>query len=250
MTANYQILNHKEADRFYWNAPTDLHYAAHQALWPLHAGECAYAASTLPMAFANQDGQWQLVAITGLAVGQNRFIKDGQWLGRYRPRSMATYGFDLHTVGKLSFLRFDLNSSLACAADEIGAQSLFNADGSLIEAVQHIQDQLLADQRLYARTEQAATALAQAGVLRPVAAEQDHTNLYLLDEAALAQLDDATFLELRKLQALGMAYAVNLSQQQYHLLERLAQINPDSVAGSSGNDEDLFGGSDTLSFNF
>ena len=258
MTANYQILNKKQADTFCWIPPLDLTYIAGQPLLPIHAGELAAVASTMPLALAQQDDQWQLVAVAGLQPQHNLFVHNGQWLGRYQPRSVATYDFDLHTVGNLSFLRFNVNGKLAATADQVAAQPLMQADGSLTPTVQAIQDQLQKDSPLFARTQTAVQALADAGVLMPFPQglkdqlQLQLTGLFCVDEAALAKLPDADFLALRRVQALGIAYAVNLSLQQAHLLVRLQKHNPaidapadvDALFGE-GNGHD-----DTLKFNF
>lgn len=256
MSTNYQILNKKQSEDFYWIPPTDLSYIAGQPLLPLHAGEVALAASTMPLAFAQLDGVWQLVGVAGLQPQHNLFVIKGQWAGRYQPRCVNTYNFDMHTVGKLGFLRFDLNGKLAAAADQVGAQPLMAPDGALMPEVQKTQDQLLKDQPLLQRTLKAVSALAEAGVLMPYpqalcqAAGLKLDGLYCIDEAALAKLSDASFLQLRQVQALGMAYAVNLSLQQCHLLGRLQKYNP--AVDSAVDVDALFGdkGDDTISFNF
>lgn len=256
MTANYQILSKKQRDVFCWIPPVDVSYVAGQPLLPIHAGELALVASTMPLALAQLEGQWQLVAVAGLQPQHNLFVHNGQWVGRYQPRSVATYDFDLHTVGKLSFLRFNLNGKLAATADQAGAQALMAEDGSLIPAVQAIQDQLQKDTPLFARTQKAVQALVDANVLMPwpaVLTEQlgmKLDGLYCVDEAALAKLSDADFLALRQAQALGIAYSVNLSLQQGHLLMRLQKHNP--PVDTPADVDVLFGegGDDTLKFNF
>lgn len=256
MSANYQILNKKHAELFHWVPPVDVSHVAGQPLLPIHAGELGVVASTMPLALAQQDGVWQLVAVAGLQPQHNLFVLNGQWLGRYQPRSVATYDFDLHTVGNLAFLRFNVNGKLAATADQAGAQPMLQADGQLTPAVQAIQDQLQKDAPLFARTQQAVQALASAGVLMPLpAALKDQLGLkldglYCVDEAALAKLPDADFLALRRAQALGIAYAVNLSLQQAHLLLRLQKHNP--AVDTPADVDVLFGegGDDTLSFNF
>jgi hypothetical protein len=71
----------------------------------------------------------------------------------------------------------------------------------------------------------------------------------MIDEKAMAQLEDAAFLTLRRAQALPIAYALNLSIPQTHLLARLARLNPGEVAPPENLDE-LFEGDDDLSFDF
>ena len=250
MTANYQPLNKKDQHHFHWTPPTDLAHIAGQPLIPLHAGEVGLAASTMPLAISKHNGAWQLVGVVGLQPQHNLFVHDGKWLGRYQPRSISTYGFDLQTVGKLSFLRFDTNSKFAASAEKVGAEAMFTADGSLTPAVQQIQDQLLKDAPLFALTEKAIQALADANVLMPYpdVGTAHGCDLFAINEKALAELDDETFLGLRKAHALGIAYSVNLSLQQAHLLKRLEKYNP--AVDSAAQVDDLFGNDETLKFNF
>lgn len=256
MSANFQVLNKKQPELFQWVPPVDVTHVAGQPLLPIHAGELGVAASTMPLALTQLDGVWQVVAVAGLQPQHNLFVLNGQWLGRYQPRSVATYDFDVQTVGQLSFLRFNLNGKLAASPGQVGAQPLLQADGSLTPAVQAIQDQLQKDAPLLARTQKAVQALADAGVLRPwpeSLVEQvgvKLSGLYCLDEAALAKLADSDFLALRNAQALGIAYAVNFSLQQCHLLVRLQQHNP--AVDSAADVDTLFGEQpdDTIRFDF
>lgn len=256
MSANYQILNHKQSQLFHWIPPVNVNHVAGQTVLPLHSGEMALAASTMPLAFTKIQGQWQLVAVVGVQPQHNAFVKEGQWLGRYQPRCISTYDFDLHTLGAATFLRFNLAGKLAAAAGVMGSQPLMQADGSLSPAVQSIQDQLVKDTPLYLRTQAAVQALAQAQVLMPwpdALLQQSGmklNQLYCLDEGALAKLPDQDFLALRQAQALGMGYGVNMSLQQVHLLVRLQRHNP--AVDSATQVDTLFGnkGDDTISFNF
>lgn len=256
MTANYQPLNKKTPTPFHWIPPTDLTYIAGQPLLPLHAGEVGLAASTMPLAITKIDDHWQLVAVAGLQPQHNLFVHEGKWLGRYQPRCVSTYDFDLQTVGKLSFLRFNLNGKLAASADSVGAQPMMDEQGQLSEAVEKIQEQLLKDAPLYALTQKAVHALADANVLMPypdVGAAHGRdggSELFAINEKALAELDDDAFLALRHAHALGIAYSVNLSLQQAHLLKRLEKYNP--AVDSAADIDTLFGegGDDTLKFNF
>jgi len=74
-------------------------------------------------------------------------------------------------------------------------------------------------------------------------------NLYMVDELALSQLAEEVFLTLRTAQALPIAYALNLSLPQTHLLSRLARVNPGSFTAPENLDS-LFEGDEDVSFNF
>lgn len=87
---NPLVLSPKECQGKTWHPPVDLAFAAEQALLPLHAGELAKAAATMPLALVKEGREWRLVGVCGLETGHNLFIKDGKWLGNYRPAWLST----------------------------------------------------------------------------------------------------------------------------------------------------------------
>lgn len=58
-----------------------------QTLFELDATELAAAATTMPLAIAEQNGQWGLYAVTGLQPEQNLFLQNDNWIGNYTPHS-------------------------------------------------------------------------------------------------------------------------------------------------------------------
>ena len=70
----------------------------------------------------------------------------------------------------------------------------------------------------------------------------------MLDEKALAKLDDKAFLALRPFGALAMGYAVNLSLGQTHILGRLQKLNPAKKSEEIADLEAFFEEDDNLSF--
>jgi len=52
------------------------------------------------------------MGVCGLETGHNLFIKDGKWLGNYRPVWLATYPFDIVAVGEKGIVAFDRDSDL------------------------------------------------------------------------------------------------------------------------------------------
>lgn len=257
MKTHYQPLNPKHADKFTWIPPADLEYIAGQPIVPIHAGELAMAASTMPLALAQIEGEWNLVAVAGLQPQHNLFVKNGKWLGRYQPASVATYDFDMQTVAGMMLLRFNTAGKLSANPGAAGAESMYDAQGQLTPRVAAIQDTLKKITPLLAVTRQAVQALADAGVLQPWTEQLKQglgmklDGLYLVDEAALARLSPESFLKLREARALGIAYAVNLSIFQGHLLKRLDKHNP--AVDSPADVDTLFGENlddDTLKFDF
>lgn len=253
MKAHYQPLNANKADAFYWIPPTDVEHVAGQPLLPLHAGELAMAATTMPVALAQIDGQWNLVAVAGLQPQHNLFVQNGNWIGRYQPACIATYDFDMQVVSELMLLRFNTAGKLSANAGAVGAEPMYDANKQLSPKVAAIRQQLIKNTPLYTHTQKAAQALADAGVLTPWPEKLSNQvgmklqGLYHVNEATLARLSDESFLKLRQAKALGIAYAVNLSLFQSHLLVRLNKHNPavdspedvDTLFNEGDNDDDI-----------
>lgn len=113
---------------------------------------------------------------------------------------------------------------------------------------------LKAAHRKHQTTQKAVKALVKAKVVThwPEALQSQLgltvDGLHMIDEKALSQLDHEVFLELRKAQALPIAYAVNLSIPQTHLLARLARLHPGS--GATPDNLDATFGDDDEEFSF
>ena len=134
-------------------------------------------------------------------------------------------------------------------------EPFFDEQGQMTEAVAIRIEALKISHRKHQATQKALSALAKANVITPWP-ETLHSQLglsinglHMIDEKALAQLNDETFLSLRKAQALPIAYAVNLSLPQTHLLSRLARLNPGHVAAPENLDS-FFDNDEDLSFDF
>lgn len=247
------VLSPKECQDKTWQPPHDLSFAADKALIPLHAGELAKAAATMPLALVKEGREWQLVGVCGLEDGHNLFIKNGKWLGHYRPNWCSTYPFEIVTVGEKGLVTFDREAGLLAEGD-IG-EPFFNEQGQMSEAVSSRVEVLKSSHRKHQATQKALSSLAKANVITPwPEALQSQLGLaidglHMIDEKALAELDDEAFLSLRKAQALPIAYALNLAIQQAHLLGRLARLNPGSAVTPENLDE-VFGEDDEFNFSF
>lgn len=249
---NPLVVSPKECQGLTWHPPDDLSLAADKALIPLHAGELAKAATSMPIALFKEDREWRLVGVCGTDSHHNLFVKDDKWLGHYRPEWLSTYPFEIVTVGEKGLVTFDRDSGLLGAEE---GEPFFDEQGQMSEAVSARVEVLKKSHRHYQATQKALTALAKAKVITPwpealrkqLGLSLD--GLHMIDEKALAQLDDETFLALRKAQALPIAYALNLSLPQTHLLGRLARLNPGYVTAPENLDS-FFDNDEDLSFDF
>ena len=251
--SNPLVISPKECQGKTWFPPHDLSFAQQQALLPLHAGELAKAAASLPLALVKEGREWQLVGVCGLTPDHNLFVKEGKWLGNYRPEWFSTHPLHIVMVGEKGIVAFDQEAGLL-AEGEAG-EPFFDEQGQMNEALASRVETLKASHGKREATRKAITALVSAKVIAPWPETLQRQlglaieGLHMVDERALAQLDDETFLSLRRAQALPIAYAVNLSIPQTHLLARLARLNPGNVAPPA-NLDDVFGGDDELSFDF
>jgi hypothetical protein len=256
--ANPLVLSPKECQGKTWHPPVDLAFAADRSLMPLHAGELGKAAATMPLALLKQGRDWQLVGVCGIEPGHNLFIKQGKWLGHYRPEWLSTWPFEIVTVGEKGLVTVDRDSGLVNErgeGEEEYAEAFFDTEGQMTQAVATRVEALKTTHRKQQATQKALAALANAKVITPW--PNTLTNqlglaidgLHLIDEKALAGLDDEAFLALRKSQALPIAYALNLSLPQTHLLARLARLNPGSVTAPENLDS-YFDSDEDLSFDF
>jgi hypothetical protein len=254
--SNYLVISPKECQGLAWHPPRDVSFAATNPLVPLHAGELAKAAATMPLAIIQAGREWKLVGVAGLQQDHNLFIKDGQWLGHYKPQSLSTWPFTVVNMGEKGVVTMDSDSGLvADSDDESGAEPFFNTQGLPAPALEAVLSTLKANHAKQRATQKALATLNAAKVITPWPENLTtpmgmHINgLHMINEKALAQLDDDAFLTLRKSQALPLAYALNLSLQQSHLLTRLARLNPGHLAPPENLDS-FFDSDEDLSFDF
>src|SRR5262249_14860688 len=125
----------------------------------------------------------------------------------------------------------DEDSGLVVSALDPAGHDFFERDGTLSPATKSMVDLLQQIERSRAATIPVISALAAAGVVQhwPLQVTVDGqpkplNGLYRIDEAALAALDDETFLQLRKCGALPLAYLQMVSIQQVASFQNLARL--------------------------
>ncbi|WP_442488294.1 SapC family protein [Halomonas litopenaei] len=248
------VISPKECQGLTWHLPHDVVFAQHQALIPLHAGELAKAAATMPLALIKEGREWRLVGVCGVEPGHNLFIKDGKWLGHYRPEWLSSWPFEIVTVGEKGVVTFGRDSGLLASEGE--GEPFFDDQGQMTEAVATRIEALKSAYRKQQATQKALSVLGTLGLIAPwPEALQSQLGLsidglHMIDEKALAQLGDESFLTLRRAQALPIAYALNLSLPQTHLLARLARMNPAQAEAPESLDSFFEDDEEEFSFDF
>ncbi|WP_424993242.1 SapC family protein [Oceaniradius stylonematis] len=187
------------------------------------AAEFPEAALHYPLVFSEQDGRRAAHVITGHSAGENRFVeKSGKWRsGSYIPAYVRRYPFIL--VEDKAQDRLTLAADLKSRwFDSKKGDRLFE-DGKPSEAAQNAMsfcqtyhNQLLETDKLLAAI--AGTGLLvdrNADVTLPDETKRRITGFQVVDEEKLAQLDDETFLSLRKNGALALIYCHLISMRNW-----------------------------------
>jgi len=217
-----------------WRRPEGCGFAAGDALVPVVGAELARLVLAMPIAFVEQAGRYQLMAVLSLTPGRNMFVgPDGRWLGSYIPAWYRSYPFRLLVREGTDepVLGVDEDSKLVVDGTAAG-EAFFDADGNPSKAMKPIVDLLIQLERSRKGTQLAVSALAEVGIVQPwpitlktAQAERTIGGLYRIDEAAFDALGDDVFIKLRKTSALPIAYAQMLSRVQLGVFEHLAKLH-------------------------
>lgn len=216
-----------------WRNVTDYTFATTDAIIPLVGAELGQAALAMPTGFIKHEDGYQLVAVTSLQSSMNLYVSmDGQWLGNYIPCALRAYPFRMLKPEDSNepILCVDEVSGLLVESDAEG-NGFFDEDHQPVQKVTEILNFLSEVEANRTVTKVAVNALSAAGLITPwkINLKQGEEvvpvkGLFHVDEAALNNLSDDAFLELRKAGALALAYAQLLSMNQLGVLERLGQL--------------------------
>ncbi len=198
-------------------------YAAANSATEVVLGEISQVAACFPMFFTRQGNQFHLVALMGLAAGENLFVdSSGVWTTSYVPAALRAYPFLLgaNPSDGQPTVMIDEDAGLLSEAE---GEPLFGtgaegADGPLGRALRLLTQMSLEVNR----TGTLITQLEQYGLLRPAAQGGAEGGLLTVDEAALNALGDEQFLALRRSGALAVAYGQMFSQAQLAQLQARA----------------------------
>ncbi len=225
------ISRERHADKV-WKRFVSYDFARPSSLAPLVAAEIPKAAMSMPLAFIRQGEDHVPVALMGLEPGKNLLVApDGRWLGRYVPSALRGYPFSLaRTEGETLVLCIDEDSGLV--SDGAEGEPFFDTEGQPAAGLSQVMDFLQQIERNRGATAIACAALAEQGLIRPwpitlkgETGERQIEGVLQIDEAALNQLSDDAFLNLRRAGALPLAYCQLLSMQHLAMLGELASAH-------------------------
>src|SRR5450830_239460 len=184
-----------------WKRPGNYMYAAGYDMIPVVAAELLKVAACLPLAFVQNSGRWQLVAIMSLQPGTNLLVgPQGQWLGDYVPALLRGYPFTLAKTETAPGAESDEDEYVLCTADK-GPHLAPAGQGEAFFAAKVIVPWEL--------------MTTHNGVTSPV------QGLYRLDEVAFAALKPrGTLATLQAEGAVPIAYAHLYSREHFNNLKR------------------------------
>ena len=212
---------------------SDAAFADKSHVIPLLAIEFPEACLEYPIVFNRVEGdQWVALAVTGLADGENLFLDPAKkWSGRYVPACIRRFPFILVNNGSDSFaVAIDFGSPHVGEQIE-GGEALFASDGEpgpqlqvMMNLLSDFQGHATATQALIGRLA-AADLLLQSDmqVTLPGGRAAELKGAWIVDEARLRQLPDATAAAWFRSGELALVYAHLLSLRNLPaLLQRRA----------------------------
>ncbi|NEX17190.1 MAG: peptidase [Halochromatium sp.] len=235
-----------------WKRYQSYAFAAQQAVAPILAQEVSKAVMSLPLAFIEDQGAMQLVAVQSLEPNRNLFVApDGRWLGSYVPAAFRGFPFTLmKTEQGQQVLCFDEDSGLLLQHPTPGdGEPFFDADGEPSEPIRQVLEFLSQVDANRAVTNRLCQQIADAELLQPwplkvTTAEGERLvkGLFCIHEPAFNALPLDRLDQLRQSGALTLILCQLLSMQHMQPLIRMAEqqaVTQTSVpAGGSGLSDD------------
>lgn len=195
------VLLNKARHQGYYLKPVagDYSFAKHTNSVLLNANEFAKMASECPIVFtANANDEVYPVVLLGSQQGENTKVDDqGNWLGRYVPAFIRQYPFvlaDSTVEGRLSLCIDEKYSGLSKEAQPL-AVPLFDGDDQT-PALQQAVKSLSEFQQASKQTAAWVKKLQQLDLLIPLVNQGNKTNLLIVNESKLQQLDDQQVVTL------------------------------------------------------
>ena len=218
-----------------WRQPSAYYFAKRDCLARLAANELPNAMHSLPTAFVESGGQFELVAVLGLKPDQNLFVgATGTWLNAYLPEIYSVYPF--------VFGSSDNNKSLLCVDESSGlidkqpshiteeSFQFFSHEQLPSDEIVEVQNKLKAINRGFKHASRISNVLSECDLLKPwtirvgkigTSRRVQLNGLFCVNEERLNGVDGNMLVNLRDTGALLVAYCQLLSMKQ---LEKLAEI--------------------------
>ncbi|MGZ9899101.1 SapC family protein [Shewanella gaetbuli] len=200
-------------------------------LLPLTVHEFAMAATNFPIVFVKdaQTGQFKACALVGLKPEQNLFSKNSQWLGSYIPEFAKLHPFvAVKTEANSDKYVICIDESSESLSQKGEGDKLFN-DSVASEVLTQRGNAAVAWAQKSELTDAFIRHLLEVEIIQSqslsISKEDQSYNLtgcYVVNEAALNNLDPQVFMSLKDKGYLAPIYAALLSLNQVGNLLKLA----------------------------
>lgn len=213
-----------------WVRHSSMLFAKNELLAPLFISDLAAAVQALPIAFVKHEGSYALVVVMGLRPGENLLVSpQGEWLSEYMPSIYRSSPFELLPIQD----DYALGIDESCIRNKGEGQPFFNENGVITESMRDVLNRTQNINETRQLTQHVCSVLAKYDLIKPWAltlndggSKQTIDGLYLIDEQALNNLPDETFVELRKANSLSLIYAQLFSMKKISYLAKLADHRP------------------------
>jgi hypothetical protein len=211
-------------------------YAAgfHIAYVTMH--EFARAEALYPVLFLQDGapGRYRPVVLMGLEAGENLYVgDDGRWAASYIPAMIRRYPFALSRGDRDGRYVVCVDEGSDLLSETEGAP-LFDDEGRPTELIENVKRYLTELQQMDHATKEFVDFLVARDLLTSLSMRiatgdrtRNVTGCHVINEEKLNELDDETFLELRRKRFLPAIYAHLMSMPQ---IERLVQMRKDKEA--------------------
>lgn len=249
---NIQTLSKEHHGQKFWKRAHDYLHTAKDVLCPLVAHEIPQACLSLPIAFAEVDDEFTLVAVLGLEPEKNLVMEPlGQWRGPYVPRVYRSFPFSLALSNEDRILCVD--EELLVTEEGSDTELFFQGDGQPTQTVLRILEFLNTNFENSKQSASICRTLNELSLIEPwplqvvIDNETKSVNgLFRINEDALDSLSQNELATLRDSRALLVIYSQLLSMSHMKSLVQLAQhVVPPTV---SELDFDLLDDGGTISF--
>jgi len=200
----------------YWLAPItgDYSYAKTTNSVLINADEFVKMASQCAIVFTKSgENSVQPIVLLSTKSGENDFIDaQGQWTGRYIPAFIKLYPFVLSESHEQAKLNVCIDEAYAGFTDHTtaGALPLFTEDQQG-PVLQQAMKTLTSFQHSSKKTAAWVAKLQQQELLTPLSNKGDKSNLWVIDERKLQQMDDQHAVSLFRSGELAWIYSHLLS---------------------------------------
>ena len=233
-----------------WRRSPNYLFTANDAACPLTVQEMPKAIMGMPIAFLCVDEKYSVVAVLGLASETNYFVgKDGDWRCKYITDLYRAYPFVLaKNEAEEEQLVLCINEDSGLLNDDDSAEAFFDDEGELSATVKQLMELLSAIRVGLQSAARICKLLNQHKLFKPWELEIELEDgkkriqgLFSIDEAALNELSDEAFIELRQSGALIVVYCQLLSMQRITDLAQFAQLKSKADSQPPTNELNLDG---------